>query len=111
MQRRLRQCFVLVCVFLACAPMLVVSAQTSIVWTASSGPFGGVVKVIVVDPHDPTRLYAGTPNGLYLSMDRGASWKAPDQEQLACQDIQVIVADPFREGHDLCWGQEGVSAQ
>ncbi len=44
------------------------------VWT-SSGPFGGAVQVLAVDPQTPSTLYAGNiGGGVFKSTDGGASW-------------------------------------
>ena len=49
-------------------------AQSS-VWVPL-GPEGGDVTAMVVDPTDATRIFAGlTQAGVYLSEDRGATWR------------------------------------
>jgi photosystem II stability/assembly factor-like uncharacterized protein len=50
-------------------------------WEQCNGPFGAVVRALVVDPHDSRVLYAGMVgggrfNGIYKSLDGGQSWKA-----------------------------------
>ncbi|MFQ5962208.1 MAG: hypothetical protein ACE5MG_12510 [Candidatus Methylomirabilales bacterium] len=46
------------------------------VWT-STGPEGGVIQVLALDPGTPTTLYAGTQGGaVFKSTDGGASWSA-----------------------------------
>jgi photosystem II stability/assembly factor-like uncharacterized protein len=43
-------------------------------WT-NGGPFGGDVNVIVIDPSDPSVLFAGTEyGGVFRSADHGVSW-------------------------------------
>src|SRR5262245_1524046 len=58
-------------------------------WTvAASAPFLGVGFFdLVVDPQDPSTLYAATTNGLYRSTNKGATWslKRPG----LCWDISV----------------------
>ncbi|MEX2323654.1 MAG: family 16 glycoside hydrolase [Acidimicrobiia bacterium] len=45
-------------------------------WTRTNGPEGAMVTTIVVDPTDPSNVYAGTGHsGLYVSRDRGVNWE------------------------------------
>src|SRR5918997_486444 len=40
-----------------------------------TGPMGGDVRSLVIDPQDPSRIYFGTIDGqIYASSDGGASW-------------------------------------
>lgn len=58
-------------VFMALAPH---PAEAAAKWT-TSGPYGGVVNVVVVDPTNPDRLYETSPGGgVFRSVDRGAHW-------------------------------------
>ncbi|HEV3469116.1 MAG TPA: peptidoglycan-binding protein [Pyrinomonadaceae bacterium] len=42
---------------------------------AVTGPMGGDVRSLVIDPQDPSRIYFGTIDGqIYASSDGGASW-------------------------------------
>ncbi|MBA3246881.1 MAG: hypothetical protein H0T63_02215, partial [Pyrinomonadaceae bacterium] len=50
------------------------SAERPIDWTVS-GPMGGDVRSLAVDPKDPQRLYFGTIDGqLYTSKDGARTW-------------------------------------
>jgi hypothetical protein len=44
----------------------------SVVWR-SSGPNASIKKV-VVDPHNPNIIYAGSSTGIFKSVNHGASW-------------------------------------
>jgi large repetitive protein len=44
------------------------------VWTPL-GPEGGLVNVVLVDPRSAATVYAGTQNGLFKSLDGGATWR------------------------------------
>lgn len=61
-------------------------------WTAI-GPAGGIVNTIVIDPNQPTILYAGANNGVYKSTDSGASWHASSQG-LTDTYIHILIIDP-----------------
>src|SRR5512134_1666291 len=43
-------------------------------WT-THGPQGGSVLALAVDPLSPSRVFAGTPAGVFRSLDRGNSWE------------------------------------
>ncbi|MCA1635020.1 MAG: hypothetical protein LC802_15355, partial [Acidobacteria bacterium] len=50
------------------------ASQRLLDW-AVTGPMGGDVRSLVIDPQDPQRLYFGTIDGqLYTSLDGGALW-------------------------------------
>src|ERR1700693_4872906 len=42
-------------------------------WT-NVGPEGGGVRLLMVDPHNPRTVYAGTGVGVFKSEDGGANW-------------------------------------
>ena len=43
---------------------------------ASFGLGDPFVTALAIDPHDPDRVYAGTPSGPYRSTDGGATWQS-----------------------------------
>ena len=54
---------------------LVTSAPVSAAKWHSTGPFGGVSSLLVVDPKTPTTLYEASPfGGVFKSLDRGTNW-------------------------------------
>ncbi|HEY0171091.1 MAG TPA: hypothetical protein VGB98_08705, partial [Pyrinomonadaceae bacterium] len=50
------------------------AAEKLLSWEAT-GPLGGDVRSLVIDPQDPKRLYFGTIDGqIYASADSGETW-------------------------------------
>ena len=63
------------------------------VWT-NTGPFGGNVLALAVDPSTPTTLYAAAPGGgVFKSTNGGASWVAASQG-IATQSVTALAIDP-----------------
>ncbi len=61
---------------------------------AANLPSEGPVKVLREDPKNPKLLYAGTEFGLFVSVDRGASWaKFGELPTVAVDDIAVQPRD------------------
>jgi len=56
-----------------CSPSCTFAGRN--VWI-SHGPEDGVVGVLVIDPLNPTTLYAGTGGGVFKSTDGGSTWRA-----------------------------------
>jgi photosystem II stability/assembly factor-like uncharacterized protein len=54
-----------------------------------------VVRDLVFDPFDASRLYAATDQGLFATRDQGQSWQ---QAGLAGTQILALAADPFHRG-------------
>lgn len=54
-------------------------------------PASGAAGQVVVDPNDPTRLYAVTADGLYRSRDGGDSWQKVAAVPL---DVLAVAAAP-----------------
>ncbi len=67
-------------------------------WTAiGPGNIGGRTRTIVIDPSNPSRMYAaGVTGGIWKSMDAGASWHAADDlmPNLAVSTIAMDPVDP-----------------
>ena len=61
----------------------------------------GPVPALVIDPHTPTTLYAGTAGGVYKSTDGGASWKAASTGILE-QGIEAMSYRSSNINHALC---------
>jgi photosystem II stability/assembly factor-like uncharacterized protein len=53
-----------------------VEAAQGSVSVSTCGPIG-VADTLLVDPNIPTRLYAGSPSGLFISNDNCQSWNRP----------------------------------
>ena len=63
-------------------------------WTSINGNLRGeVIKTITEDPKNPDVLYAGAETGLFLSLDRGASWSRP-KWNLPTVRVDEIVIHP-----------------
>ena len=70
-------------------------------WIQTGGPSGGYINDLAQDPRDPDRLYAaGSPLGLYTSIDKGQSWSLlPFPAGNPGEEIEV---DPFRPDTLYC---------
>ena len=79
---------VLLALWLPCATSAAVNR-----WT-SHGPYGGEVSALVVDPTNPSILYAGTERGgVFKSTDAGATW-FPASLGLATH-VTAVAIDPM----------------
>ncbi len=67
----------------------------------------GFVHVIEEDPVEPRLLFLGTEFGMYVSLDRGASWM-PWRNGLPAAPVRAIVVHP--RDHDLAIGTHGRAA-
>jgi photosystem II stability/assembly factor-like uncharacterized protein len=56
---------------------------------SNNGLFGGNVYCISIDPKDNDRIYVGTDNGVYRSMDRGSTWNITDLTNISVYSIQI----------------------
>ncbi|HYE13057.1 MAG TPA: YCF48-related protein [Pyrinomonadaceae bacterium] len=60
-----------------------------------TGPMGGDVRSLVIDPQDPNRLYFGTIDGqIYTSSDGGASWSRLGGFNRPGLLIDNLIVDP-----------------
>jgi hypothetical protein len=58
------------------------------------GPEGGTINVIVIDPHIPTTLYAGTKdNSIFKSIDGGAHWSMIN-DGVIFGEVKSLAIDP-----------------
>lgn len=70
------------------------AAQYPMDWRVS-GPTGGDVRALVVDPNDPQRLYFGTLDGqIYTSADGGQQWSLFVNFNRPKLFIDNIIVDP-----------------
>ena len=67
----------------------------------------GFVHVLEEDPVEPNLLFLGTEFGMYVSLDRGASWTAW-RNGLPPAPVRAIVVHP--RDHDLAIGTHGRAA-
>ena len=60
-----------------------------------SGPTGGDVRALVVDPRDPERFYFGTLDGqIYISTDAGRNWRLLVNFNRPRLFVDHIIVDP-----------------
>src|SRR6185369_4661387 len=60
-----------------------------------SGPSGGDVRALVVDPSDPDRFYFGTLDGqIYISTDAGRNWRLLVNFNRPRLFVDHIIVDP-----------------
>ena len=70
------------------------SAERLLSWEAT-GPLGGDVRSLVIDPQDPRRLYFGTIDGqMYTSADAGETWARVAGFNRPGLLIDNIIVDP-----------------
>ena len=61
----------------------------------NTGPSGGDVRALVVDPNDPTRFYFGTLDGqIYTSTDSGQNWRLLYNFNRPKLFMDHIIVDP-----------------
>ena len=61
----------------------------------NTGPSGGDVRALVVDPNDPTRFYFGTLDGqIYTSTDSGQNWRLLSNFNRPKLFMDHIIVDP-----------------
>ncbi|HEY0077042.1 MAG TPA: YCF48-related protein [Pyrinomonadaceae bacterium] len=69
-------------------------AQRPMSW-AVTGPMGGDVRSLVIDPQDPQRLYLGTLDGqVYASSDGGQQWSRLSGFNQPGLFIDTLIVDP-----------------
>jgi photosystem II stability/assembly factor-like uncharacterized protein len=62
-------------------------------WT-NTGPFGGNVQTLVVDPQNPATLYAAAPGGgVFKSVDGGANWVSASNG-ISDRNVAALAIDP-----------------
>ncbi|HEX8491684.1 MAG TPA: peptidoglycan-binding protein [Pyrinomonadaceae bacterium] len=70
------------------------AAQYAMDWRVT-GPTGGDVRALVVDPNDPQRFYFGTLDGqIYTSIDGGQQWKLLHNFNRPKLFMDHIIVDP-----------------
>jgi photosystem II stability/assembly factor-like uncharacterized protein len=73
---------------------------------ASFGLGDPYVAALAVDPHDPDRVYAGTPSGLYRSADGGATWQSA--RPVLPLPVHFLATDPRRSGTVYAGTENGI---
>ncbi len=77
-------------------------------WVAlSTSDIRGFVHVIEEDPEEPRLLFVGTEFGLFISLDRGATWM-PWRHGIPAAPVRAVMVHP--RDHDLVIGTHGRAA-
>lgn len=66
-------------------------------WTGQV-PFGGYVTSVVVNPNNPSRLFATTANGFFRSVDGGLSWQRAEIAVWDRSTLAQILRDVVQGG-------------
>lgn len=64
------------------------------VWSRVSAGFSIGPRSLVMDPTEPSTLYAGTSGGVYKSVDGGSTWCLASRD-LATYDVGALALDPL----------------
>lgn len=78
------------------------------VWHQAKGPTGGRVQALAVSPAQPDLVLAGTPLGLFRSLDAGASWQRLASDEESSRQIVAIVIDPHDASRIWVGGKAGL---
>ena len=70
---------------------------------SSGGPYGGYVYRLATAPSDANIIYAGTDDGVYMSVDTGESWRPAG---LSRQRIRVVAVNP-QDARTIYAGTDG----
>ena len=57
-----------------------------------------IVNSVIIDPHDPERIYVGSNGGFFISFDGGENWAKVNDGLLGALTIYSISIDPFTPG-------------
>lgn len=77
-------------------------------WSSVKGLYDREIRTVACHPSKPGVLYAGTSDGLYQSLDRGATWKRVLKLRSAGSAVTVIRIDPDRPDAVYAGTEEGV---
>ena len=83
------------------------AGQRLLSWEVT-GPFGGDVRSLVIDPKDQRRLFLGTIDGqIYTSGDGGESWSRVEVTRGADVDLKLAGVRFADRGHGWVFGELG----
>lgn len=70
-------------------------AGGAVTWQQTRGPSGGQVNALAIAPSNPSTLYTGTNNGIYISRDGGETWAASNEGLPLEREVQAVAVDPL----------------
>jgi photosystem II stability/assembly factor-like uncharacterized protein len=97
MAKLFSRCLIIIFTFSALFALIptISSAAVSQIWT---GPDGGTVQELAIDPNNNSTIFAGTKvNGIFKSTDKGDNWTAVNNG-LTNLNVQAIAFDPNTPG-------------
>ncbi|UMZ75081.1 stalk domain-containing protein [Natranaerofaba carboxydovora] len=74
-------------------------------WVETSGPAGGKITSVEVDPYNSERMFATTPWGLFKSSNQGNNWFGYGFSQ---DSLNVVKFHPHRRGVVFVGGEDGI---
>lgn len=77
-------------------------------WQQTQGPNGGRVAVLATTAAQPGLILAGTPLGVFRSLDDGESWSRLAQDDEASREIWAIAIDPHNARRYYAGGVAGL---
>lgn len=86
------------------------SVDGGVSWQSTTGFTNWEIGDVVFDPSDPSRVWAGTMGGPFLSHDSGSTWQARRDGMPAVDDssytapIETILFDPIVDGRLIAVG-------
>ena len=76
--------------YVAAKPALFKSDNRGEAWTNITGSIAGIITSLAVDPGSSSRIYAGTPGGVYKSENGGSSWIKKSSFDAACLKVNPV---------------------
>jgi hypothetical protein len=76
--------------YVAAKPALFKSDNRGEAWTNITGSIAGIITSLAVDPGSSSRVYAGTPGGVYKSENGGSSWIKKSSFDAACLKVNPV---------------------
>ncbi|MEP6995741.1 MAG: hypothetical protein ABI968_14560, partial [Acidobacteriota bacterium] len=81
------------------------SGDGGITWSPAGLSAYGAVNSLVIDPHNPSTLYAGTDGGVYQTRDAGATWVPFGQQLIGLRTRALALDASGRFLHAATWGR------
>ncbi|MFO1450934.1 MAG: YCF48-related protein [Opitutaceae bacterium] len=95
--------------YVACLSGVLRTLDGGATWRLVTGWDETEVKSIAVDPQEPDTVYAGLPDGLVVSRDRGQTWQRAERGlPERGKYTQVVQADRVKRGRVLIGCETGI---